>query len=114
MAAAKSGRRGERYLLSGHYLTMRELANQVAALTGTRTPGVCLPIWLAHGLLPIAALPHVVNGKPRALTWASLHALRHHQQVDGSKAERALGYRARPIAETLRDTVRWYEEAGVA
>jgi dihydroflavonol-4-reductase len=111
LSAGKSGRRGERYLLPGHYLTMRNLAKRIGALTGVRTPGVCLPVTVARALLPFASVSRMVTGKQGALTWASLHALTHHQSVDGSKAQRELGYCPRPIAETLRDTVSWFKEA---
>ncbi|MCP4638840.1 MAG: NAD-dependent epimerase, partial [bacterium] len=112
IAAARTGKRGERYLLPGHYLTVRELANQVGALTNARTPGICLPTSVVRALLPLVSIAHAMTGKQGAVTWASLHALTHHQEVDGSKAVRELGYCPRPISETLHDTVRWFEEAG--
>lgn len=113
MAAAKAGRRGERYILSGHYVTMREIANHVATLTGVRAPRLIIPLGIAHAILPFAWALQTARRRPVALTWASLHALAHHQRVDGSKAERELGYHPRPIMETIQDTVRWFEAAQV-
>ena len=111
LAAAHAGRRGERYLLPGHYVTVRALARHVTALAGVPMPRLTISPRMAYALLPIAAVCHGLSRNPGALTWTALHALTHHQRVDGSKAQRELNYRPRPLTHTLQDTVRWFEQA---
>ena len=112
MAAERMGRTGERYLLAGHHLTLRELAHAVHTVTGARPPTLCVPIWLARLGLPFAALQSRLTGRPARFTRASLHALEHHQQVSHEKAARELDYHRRPIEQTLEDTFAWFRDHG--
>ena len=44
---------------------------------------------------------------------SAVFALDSHRKVSHEKAARALGHRPRPLAETVRDTMRWYESQGM-
>lgn len=112
LLAGRKGKSGERYLLAGHYHTVREVAQLVTKVTGIPGPRIVLPMGLARRLTPFARVHEKLRGKPIAFTDMSLHALCHHQVVDGGKAIRELGHRARSLEETLTDTFAWYSTQG--
>ena len=110
LAAARSGRRGERYLLSGTHLSLVELARRWARVTGRRPPRLVAPMWLARLAAPFAPPLARCRGRRPLLSPESLRMLRDARPVSRTKAEVELGYRPRPIEETLRDTWAWMKE----
>jgi dihydroflavonol-4-reductase len=104
MAAVERGRTGENYLIGGHRASVTELGRLAAEVSGRRPPRVAVPL----GPVRVAAEAAVrIAGSKRAgrllLTPESLHALATDPVVDYSKAVAELGYRARPLAETVAD-----------
>jgi dihydroflavonol-4-reductase len=112
MLAEKLGRKGELYLLTGNYVPMREVMNQFSAIAGRKPPRMDTPMWLARAVAPAALVIANVTGMPALFTPESLCALRANDQLLHSKAEKELGYKPRPFAETLEDTYKWFKEAG--
>lgn len=113
MAAEARGRKGERYLLSGKWRSVRDLAGIVEEVTGRRAPRFVCPMWVARAAAPFAeAFAAVVGGEPR-FTSAALHALRNHRNISSKKASDELGYAARPTRDTVADTFAWFREAKV-
>ena len=112
-AAAERGRSGENYILSGHYLSLRALAQALAETTGCRTPRLVIPIWLARAGLPLARAWGWAAGREPRFTRFTLHTLVHHQQVSHAKAAKELGFRPRPIDETLNDMFSWFRDAAM-
>jgi len=113
MAALTRGRAGEKYLLSGHYLTIRELAALIGQASGRRAPQTVLPTWLLRGLVPVFRGVARAGGKPPLLTEESLRALiESNPQVSSRKAADELGYTRTPAAETIGDTIAWFRQAG--
>lgn len=112
LAAADRGRPGERYLISGHWRPIAELAREVERASGVPAPRLVAPLWAARLGVPF------VTGFARALkrealyTAESLRAIRLSRRVDGARAEQQLGHAPRPFAETIRDSVRWLQEHG--
>lgn len=113
LAAERRGRTGERYLLSGEWRSLRELAQAVQDVTGTRAPRITVPHGVARLGVPFAGAYAWLRGKPPVFTKMSLKSVRHHRHISSAKAERELGYQARPFHETIRDTFAWYREAGL-
>jgi dihydroflavonol-4-reductase len=115
LAAEARGRRGERYLLPGHFATFRELARLMAAASGRRAPRVVSPLWLARVGAPFLGAWCKVSGGRPLYTSESLDILsRSHPNIRGDKAARDLGYKVRPLEETVRDTWDWFRAAGKA
>ena len=112
LAAERRGRRGERYLLPGARLSVVELAAKWAEVTGRAAPRLVAPMWLARIAAPFAPGWARVRGRRPRFTSDSLRMLRRSLPVTRAKAERELGYRPRPIEETLRDTWAWMQTAG--
>lgn len=112
-AALAHGRTGERYLLSGTYLAVRELAAQVGQASGRRVSQAVAPAWLLQGLVPVFRGIARATGRPPLLTAESLRALTDsNAHVSSAKAERELGYTTRPVAQSVADTVAWFRQAG--
>jgi len=109
--AGEKGRTGERYLLAGERRTVAELAKLVEEVTGKRAPMFVSPMWLARGVAPFATAVAKMTKKEPLFTSQSLQALRNHIDIKHDKASRELGYQARPLKDTLRDTFAWFGEA---
>jgi len=114
IAAAERGRAGEAYLLGGRWRPVAELARLVEASCGARRPRLVTPMWLARVGVPFVSAWSRLSGAPPVYTRESLYALCHHRSISWAKAERELGYRARPLAETVEDACAWYRAAGMA
>ncbi len=112
LLAYEHGRIGERYVLGGRNMSLKEILDEIAHLTGGKPPGFRLP---HNAILPIA---HVAEW------WARLTGTEPFVTVDGvklakkrmffssAKAEADLGYRARPAEEALRDAIDWFRRNG--
>lgn len=112
LAAEERGRCGERYLLTGEWSTVRDLAARVTALAGARPPLVTAPTWVALLAAPVAEAWCRATARPANFTRTSVTILRHHRHIRRDKAERELGYKPRPLDETLRDALEGYRAAG--
>lgn len=113
LAAAVHGRRGERYLLGGHWRSLREVASALASVQGLRRTHRCAPMWAARLAAPAVERWAQAAGTEPLSTAEALHALRRYGEVDDAKARRELGHRPRAHEETLADTLAWFREAGV-
>ena len=110
--AEERGRTNESYLLSGHYAPVAELASLAAAVTGVPAPRWCSPAWLARMAAPFSVAAGRVRGREPLFTGEALDALAMGTRVDCGKARRELGYSARDLRATIRDTYAWFAEAG--
>ena len=112
MAAARQGRKGERYLLAGHYLTLREMAAIVQEVSGRRPPRFVSPFWLALVGAPLVTAWNRLRGTRPLYTTESIKTLQWNKNIVCRKAEAELGYTRRPALETIRDTYLWFKQAG--
>jgi dihydroflavonol-4-reductase len=103
---------GAHYLLGGHWHTIRAVAEQVAAVSGRSAPLFTVPMELADAFAPLMLKLARFNGTEPIYTKVTLDALRDNRQVDVRRAVRELGYCARPLHETVRDTLAWFQEHG--
>jgi dihydroflavonol-4-reductase len=113
MAAARKGRKGERYLLSGHYLTLREMAAIVQEVSGRKPPRFVSPTWLALVGAPLVTAWNRLRGTRPLYTTESIKTLEWNKNIVCRKAEAELGYTRRPARETIRDTYLWFKAAGM-
>ena len=110
LLAGTRGEPGERYVLSGATLNIREGLALVARLVGVDRPLRTLPPSLAMAVATAAeALAWIRRGSPRICRELA-RTLIHGHIYDGSNATRALGLRYTPIEDTLRRTVDWWIE----
>ncbi len=109
LLAAEKGRSGQCYILSGQYLSIRELLTRVGELVGKKPPTV-VPMALARLAAPLIEGWARRRGKRPLYTRYSLYALTSNSSFSNQKAKTQLGYYPRGIDETIRDTVRWLEK----
>lgn len=113
IAAMAKGRIGERYVLGGQDVALREMLATVAELVGRKPPTVRIP---RGPLFPLAWVNEQVarvTGKDPFLTLDSLRMAAHDMYYSSAKAEAELGYRARPYREALAEAIAWFEGAGM-
>jgi len=111
--ALERGEPGERWVLGGDNLRMREIVAIVAGLTGIRAPHVAIPHPL-HAVLGRAnewLSTHVTRRPPWITREAALHA-RDCRRFDVAKARRELGYEPRGAREVLAAAVAWFAAEG--
>ncbi|UCF99405.1 MAG: NAD-dependent epimerase/dehydratase family protein [Spirochaetaceae bacterium] len=113
LAAAQLGHRGERYILGGTWRSLPEMAALVKETTGRETARAVLPVWLARTAAAIAGGLPALSSKYPAFTPDALVAIGKHRKISCEKAERELGYKPRPLEQTLRDTFSWFREQGL-
>ncbi len=112
--AAVKGRRGERYLLSGHYYSLKELSEMVGRISGKKIPKYIAPMFLARLGRPFIGLYASIRKEHPLYTKESLDILKNSPRyISCKKAARELTYRPRPLEETLNDTFQWYRQQGL-
>lgn len=112
LLALDKGRIGERYILGGQDVTLRALLADIAALAGRKAPTVNLPRGPLYPLAVIAEGWAQISGKEPMLTRDALTMSKRHMFFTSAKAERELGYAARPHAEALADAMAWFRQHG--
>lgn len=108
LAAERDGRSGERYLLSGHPASVRELATLAERATGIRAPALTAPMWLARLGAPFVSGWARMRGERPLYSPQALSVLRGNSDFDHGKATRELGYHPRPLEETVKAFYDWY------
>jgi dihydroflavonol-4-reductase len=112
LLAYERGEAGERYILGGQDMTLREILEVIAALVGRQPPRVRLPYGV---VLPIAYLAEgyaKLSGRSGRITLEGVRMSRKRMFFSSAKAVRELGYRWRPPAEAFEDAIRWFRERG--
>ncbi len=112
LAAAEKGRIGERYLLTGWMMDMRQLAVLVEEITGKVMPKRIWPRWLAQASWPFISLASKVRGTAPNMTWEMIEAAQSNPQVSHAKANCELGFAPRDIKSSLQDAFEWYRKMG--
>jgi dihydroflavonol-4-reductase len=112
MLAEAKAPTGARYLTSGHWVSMCDIAKMIADITGVNTDKFVCPLWLAHIGAPfIEGFSHINHTRP-LYTSVSLRALKSNRNISHARATSELGYQPRPFRETLTDTLHWFEANG--
>ena len=106
---------GERYILGGENLTLKEILDKLAAITGLRSPKVKLPYAMAYatGVVDTLVTGTIGRREPR-VTLDSVRMGRKRMFVSSAKAERELGWNPRPVDDALRRSVEWFRAHGYA
>lgn len=112
VAAADKGRIGECYILGNKEVTLKEMCKMLHDASGCKTPYFYVPISMAYKLAEQMEKKAEKTGEKPLMTNFAVYNLARNNQFDYSKAERELGYRTRPYAETLRDEAEWLVAEG--
>jgi dihydroflavonol-4-reductase len=113
VAALEKGKSGERYILGGENLTLKQLLDMLGGISGLPSPRVKLPYFFA---LAAGAVDETVTGRwlhrePRA-TIDTVRMGKKKMFASSRKAERELGWKIVPVESALRRAVAWFQENG--
>lgn len=115
LLAAQRGKVGDRYILGGENMTLKQYLDRLSRITGLPPVKTRLPYGLALGWSYVdVGLAKWIQGRtPRAIPEA-VRVGRLHSYYDSSKAKRELGYSPHPIDGALKQAVDWYRANGYA
>jgi dihydroflavonol-4-reductase len=110
--AAEKGRVGERYILGGRNMTLKEILDALARISGRPAPRIRMPHAVALGAAYAdLGFSRLLRREPR-IPIEGVKMSRHRMFVASDKAQRELGFAPTSAEAALRRAVRWYEEHG--
>ena len=106
---------GERYILGGENLTLKQILDKLAAITGLPSPKLKLPYAVAYatGVVDTLVSGTIMRREPR-VTLDSVRMGRKKMFITSAKAERELGWNPGPVDGALRRAVEWFQANGYA
>jgi dihydroflavonol-4-reductase len=107
LAAAQWGKRGERYILGGENMTLKEVITRVGRMYHVKPPRFEI------GLKTIENLVKIIDVVPFLSAGNHMRAIPYWQGFDTNKAARELGFKTRPLEETVSDAISWFEKEGM-
>jgi dihydroflavonol-4-reductase len=105
LLAADRGAHGERYILGGENMTWPTLIDRVADMSGIHHPILVLP----REIVRLARIREALK-VPGPMSVEGYDLMSKNWRFSSAKAKRELGYEARPINETVQETIHWYQE----
>jgi dihydroflavonol-4-reductase len=111
VAALTRGKIGERYILGGSDVLLAELLADIARLVGRQPPHVRLPRPLMFPVAYAAEAIARISGREPLITVDGLRMARYRMFFSSEKAQRELGYHARPYVDGLREAIDWFRAA---
>jgi dihydroflavonol-4-reductase len=112
LLAAEKGRIGERYILGARNMTLKQILDALAAITGRPAPRVRLPHAIALAAGYADEFYSRLTGREPQIPVEGVKMSRHKMFVESDKAARKLGYKPGKVEAALERAVRWYEEHG--
>ena len=115
VSALEKGKSGERYILGGENLTLKQILDKLAVITGLPSPKIRVPyvVALATGVVDQVVTGYIRKREPRA-TIDAVRMGRKKMFVSSSKAERDLGWQTASVDNGLRRAVEWFHTNGYA
>jgi dihydroflavonol-4-reductase len=112
LLVSEKGKVGERYLLGAENLTLKQMLDTLAKITGLRAPGLKIPHGLALGVAYANTVFSRLLGREPGIPVEGVKIARHNMFVDCTRAQRELGFKAGPVAAALERAVHWYAANG--
>jgi dihydroflavonol-4-reductase len=115
LSALEKGKSGERYILGGENLTLKQILDKLGAISGLPSPKVKLPYFVAYiaGALDETVTGRLLRREPRA-TVDTVRMGKKKMWASSGKAERELGWKTLPADAALRRAVEWFRTNGYA
>jgi dihydroflavonol-4-reductase len=115
LMALEKGRSGQRYILGGENLTLKQILDALGKITGLPSPKIKLPyaVAFAAGVFGEMITGRIMHGEPRA-TVDTVRLGRKKMFASSYKAERELGWKIVPVEDALRRAVEWFRGNGYA
>jgi dihydroflavonol-4-reductase len=112
LLAAEKGRVGERYILGGRNMTLKQILDALSSITGRPAPRMRLPHAVALAAGYAGEWFSRLTGREPQIPVDGVKMSRHRMFVASDKAERELGYKPGSVEEALARAVQWYEGNG--
>jgi dihydroflavonol-4-reductase len=112
LLVAEKGKVGERYLLGAENLTLKQMLDALAKITGLPAPSLKIPHGLALGVAYMNTIFSRLIGKEPQIPIEGVKIAQHMMFVNCSRAQRELGFKTGSVAAALERAVRWYEANG--
>jgi dihydroflavonol-4-reductase len=112
LLVSEKGKVGERYLLGGENLTLKQMLDALAKITSLSAPRLKIPHGLALGVAYANTVFSRLGGREPGIPVEGVKIAQHMMFVDCARAQRELGFKAGPVATALERAVRWYEANG--
>ncbi len=111
IVAIENSRGGERYILSGKWLSIKSFTDIFISFSDKNNYLRVLPLWLARLGVPFMSVFSMITGRQPVYTNGSLTILQEGNRfISSKKAQKELGFKPRPLEDTLFDTYNWFKE----
>ena len=113
--AMERGQRGQRYILGGENLTLKQILDKMSAITGLPSPAMKVPhsVAMAFGFFDENFTGRILGREPRA-TVEAVRMGKKKMFASSAKAVRELGFKIIPVYQALRCAIDWFREHGYA
>jgi dihydroflavonol-4-reductase len=112
LLAAERGRFGEKYILGNRNMTLKEILDTLARLTGLPSPGMRVPHWIPLAAAAVDTFAARWTGRTPRIPLEGVRMSRHRMFFDSGKAVRELGLPQTPVEDALARAVAWFRENG--
>lgn len=112
LLVAEKGQIGERYLLGAENLTLKQVLDLLARLTGLPAPAFKIPHAVALGVAYAETAFSRLLGREPQIPVESVKIAQHLMFVECQRAQQELGFRPEPVAAAFERATRWYEKNG--
>ena len=110
ISACKNGTKGECYILSNKYITIKELTDLICGLQGRKKIKIVLPISFAKIIAPVFEIYYNLKKQTPLSTKYSLYTLSSNSNFSNEKAKKELNFKNRSMKDTIKDTVEWLKQ----
>ncbi|MBV8361001.1 MAG: NAD-dependent epimerase/dehydratase family protein [Deltaproteobacteria bacterium] len=115
LLAADNGRIGEKYILGGENLTLKEMLLRLSQLSGLAAPRVRLPFAIALGFaFGAETVARTITHRPPRASLTEVRMARKKMFFDSGKARTELGYEATPVDDALNRAIKFFQKSGLA
>ena len=111
--ACKKDNKGECYILSNKYMTIKDLSDLICDIKGRKRIRIVLPIALAKLIAPFFEMYYNLKKKTPLFTKYSLYTLSSNSNFSNEKAKKQLNFKNRNMKDTIKDTVEWIEKTRI-
>ncbi len=112
LLVAEKGKVGERYLLGGENLTLKQVLDTLAKITGLPSPSLKISYNVALGVAYASTIFSRLVGKEPGIPVEGVKIAQHKMFVDCARSQSELGFKPGPVTAALERAVRWYEANG--
>lgn len=110
ISCIKNGQKGECYILSNRFISVKELLDTLAEITNHKKIKTYLPLWFIRPLAGVAELYYKIMKTKPLFTSYSLYTLNSNSNFTHKKASKKLRFSTRPLKDTLQDTYYWLKK----